>query len=107
MAITSRSTKATSGVMSKYSSPTLRPPMMRGLVVGRERLVVHPPVQSRKIGQVREQARPANADRIEQANLDVRMRIEVGENRIEAGRVVVVEQEPHPHAAVGCPAQAP
>ena len=70
-------------------------------VVGRERLVVHAPVQAPEVGQVAQDARPALHERVVQAHLDVRMRLENGDRRVEAARVAVVEQEANSNAALG------
>ena len=73
----------------------------RRLVVGGERLVVHAPVHAREVGQEVERAGVATDDRVVEAHLDVRMRVERGDGRIEPLRVQVVEQQAHAHPTLG------
>jgi hypothetical protein len=61
------------------------------LVVGRERLVMHPPVEPREVGHVCERARVALREGVVQADLDVRMSVESGDRCVVALRVCVVE----------------
>jgi hypothetical protein len=77
----------------------------RRLVIRGERLVVHPPVEAREVEEVFEGAPPPNREWIEEPHLDVRSSVEGGERFVEAARVVVVQQQPHPDAAVGGAAQ--
>jgi hypothetical protein len=65
---------------------------------------VHAPVQARELGEVAEESPPADAERVEQPHRDVGVSVERGQDGIEAGGVLVVQQEPHAHAAVGRPA---
>jgi hypothetical protein len=44
--------------------------------------------------------RAAMREGIEQADLDVRMRVERGDGRVEVLHVEVVDQDPHAHGAV-------
>ena len=71
--------------------------------IGDEQLVVHPMVEAAEIGErvdvLVEQAVAAAAERVEQPDLDVRKRREPDEQRITAGRVEVVDDEPHPNTA--------
>jgi len=62
------------------------------LAVGGERLVVHPPVEALEVREIAEEAPPADPERIEQPNLDVRVRVERREDGIETRGVVIVEQ---------------
>ncbi len=72
----------------------------RRLVVRGERLVVHAAVEAREIGRQLAQAEAAAGVGIEKAHLDVRVRVERCDAVVEAARVVVVEQQPHAHAAL-------
>ena len=96
----SRSANATAVPASKYSSPMLRPPTIDDLVVGGERLVVHSAIEAREAVRVVADAEGPAREGIEQPHLDVGMRIERGERRIEAARVLVVEQEADADAAL-------
>ena len=77
----------------------------RRLVVGGERLVVHAPVEAGEVEEVSERAPPPHHEWIEEAHLDVGLRVECGERFVEAAGVVVVEEQPHPDTAVGGSAQ--
>ena len=46
-------------------------------------------------------AKAAMHERIEEPHLDVGMRVERGDRLVHAARVLVVEQQAHPHAALG------
>ena len=72
--------------------------------VGDEELVVHPVVEALEVEQRRgelgqEPAAPA-AERVEQPHLDVRERGEPDEQRVAAGRVEIVDEQAHAHAAL-------
>ena len=73
----------------------------RRLVVDRERLVVHPPVEAPEVGEEAEHARAAEHVRVEQAQLDPGMRVERGEGGVQPRGGVVVEQQPDADAPVG------
>ena len=73
---------------------------MLDLAVHGERLVVHAPVQPLELREEGESPRAALRERVVQANLDVRVGVERGENGIESPRVQVVEQQAHAHAAL-------
>ena len=70
------------------------------LVVGDEGLVVHAPVQASEFAHVADGARSPVGEGVVEAQLDVRMRVECGQRRVEPGRIGVIEQEPHAHAAL-------
>ena len=76
----------------------------RDLAVDRERLVVHAAIEPRKVGKVFERPPAAQAERIEQPDLDVRVRGERRKERVEARGIVVVQQQADAHAAIGRPA---
>ena len=73
----------------------------RRLVVGRERLVVHAPVDAREVGDEVADAQAAIGERVEQPHLDVRVRVQCYDRLVEARGVLVVEQQPHANAALG------
>jgi hypothetical protein len=62
---------------------------------------VHAPVHAAEVRRVLRQPEAAQRKRVEQADLDVRMRVERREQCGEAHRAVVIEQQAHPHAALG------
>ena len=78
-----------------------------GGVVRDPQLVVHAAVQPRaaadELEEPRQPERAAREKGIEDAHLDVRMHREGGKIEVLADGVHVVHQQPHPHAAVGCP----
>ncbi|MNQ43647.1 hypothetical protein D3C85_573840 [compost metagenome] len=76
-----------------------------GLVIGRERFVVHAPVEARKIRGKGERARRAGNKGIEQADFQILLLAQHGQGLVQARRVVVVEQQAHPHAPFGRLAQ--
>jgi hypothetical protein len=71
----------------------------RRLVVGGEGLVVHPPIEASEVEDVSEGSPAPHCERIEEAHLDVGLRVECGERFVQPARVVVVEQQPHADAA--------
>jgi hypothetical protein len=73
----------------------------RDLRVRGEGLVVHPTVQPLEIGEVAERFEAAVRIRVVEADLDVGVRIEHGEDRVQPLDAAVVEQHPHAHAALG------
>jgi hypothetical protein len=73
----------------------------RDLVVGRERLVVHAPVDALEVGDEVERARVAVHERVVETHLDVGMRVDRGEARVLSRGGDVVEQKAHAHAARG------
>jgi hypothetical protein len=93
MAITSRSAKPSVGDVAAADHADL--------VVGGEGLVMHAPVEAAEVGEVAEHARSAVDEGVVQAQLDVRVRVERGEHRVEPGVVGVVDQQAHAHAAFG------
>jgi hypothetical protein len=72
-----------------------------GLVVGGERLVVHPAVQPVEVRQVTERLGPAQREGVVEPHLDVGMPVQRGQRPVQSRRAVVVQQEAHAHAAVG------
>ena len=66
---------------------------------------MHAPVEAREVEEVSERAPPPQHEGIEEPHLDVGLRVERGERFVEAAGVVVVEQQPHPDAAIGGAAQ--
>ena len=62
---------------------------------------MHAAVEAREVESQLAETQAAVGVGIEQPHLDVRMRIERRERRVQPARVVVVEQQPHPHAAFG------
>src|SRR5689334_14432460 len=75
--------------------PNVAPADNGRVVVGGERLVVHAPVQALEVREIAQQAPAARPEGIEQPHVNVRMRVERGEHAVEAGGVVVIEQEPY------------
>ena len=73
----------------------------RNLAVDRERLVVHAAVEAREVGEVLQRTPATQPERVEQPHLDVRVRRERRQECVETGGVVVVEQQPDAHAAIG------
>ncbi len=76
-------------------------PHDRELRVRGEGLVVHPAVQPLEMGDVAERFEAAVRVRVVETNLDVGVRVENGEDRVQPLDAVVVEQHPHAHAALG------
>ena len=68
-------------------------------VVGNQGFVVHPAVQPRKIGQIADKPPFAVQKWVEQADLDVGVAVERGQDGVHAVRVVIVQQQAHAHAA--------
>ena len=68
-------------------------------VVGNQGFVVHSSVQPRKVGQIADKPPFAVQKWVEQADLDVGMAVEGGQDGVHAVRVVVVQQQAHAHAA--------
>ena len=58
-------------------------------------------VQAREIPQEVESTRVAQAERVVQAHLEVGMRVERSQGGVQSGRVDVVNQQAHAHAAPG------
>ena len=81
--------------MSKYSSPADN----ADAVVGNQGFVVHPAVQPRKIGQIADKPPFAVQKWVEQADLDVGVAVERGQDGVHAVRVVIVQQQAYAHAA--------
>ena len=73
----------------------------RGQAVDGEGLVVHAPVEPEEVEGVGQHLRAAQIERVPQPHLDEGVRVELGQLGVEAGRAVVVEQQPDPHAAIG------
>lgn len=73
----------------------------RDLSISRERLVMHSPVEAGKVRQVIDPSPSAMLERVEQPYLDVRVRVQRRERRVETSRVVVIEQEPDAHTTIG------
>ena len=76
-----------------------------------EQLVVHPVVEAPNIGQgcsiSARNTLPRATERVEQAHLDVGKRRQALKHRIRARGVEIVDQEPHPDAALRSVAKAP
>ncbi len=72
-----------------------------GHAVNGKALVVHTPIKTGKIGEIAERAQGAERERIKQANGDVRMAIQLAENVVQPHGVVVIQQQPHLHTAIG------
>lgn len=72
-----------------------------GAVVGGEGFVVHTAVYAGKVGKVAQSAPFADEKGVEQADLDVGMGVEGGEDVVHAVGVVVIQQEAHAHATLG------
>jgi len=66
---------------------------------------VHAAVQAGEVGQVVHEAQAAVPERVVQADLDVAVRVQCGDGRVQPRGVVVVEQQPHAHAPLGRPPQ--
>ena len=62
---------------------------------------MHAPVHAREVGQEVERAGIALDERVVQPYLDIGMRVERGEGRIESLCIHVVEQQPYPHPPLG------
>jgi hypothetical protein len=69
--------------------------------IGGVGLVVHAAVQPPEVDQVAQRPPAPLAEGIEQPHLDVGLGLQRGQQRVHALGVVVVEQQPHPHAALG------
>ena len=104
-ASTSRSTKSDAVRRAEVLVADVAPADDRRLAVGGERLVVHAAVRPGEVGQVTEPRGARITNGLKSRTSMSRVRIERGERRVEAGGVVVVEQQPHAHAAVGRRAQ--
>jgi hypothetical protein len=74
----------------------------RGLVVRGERLVVHAAVDAGEVRHVVAYPPAPVGEGIEQPQLDVGVRVQGGEQGVEALGVDVVQQHAHAHAAFGC-----
>ena len=74
----------------------------RHLVVSGKRLVVHAVIHTREISKKVGCASTALHQRVVEAHLDIRMRIEGGDRFVETGRIRIVQQDAHAHAAIGC-----
>lgn len=72
-----------------------------GAVVGGEGFVVHTTVYAGEVGKVAQRTPFADEKWVEQADLDVGMGVEGGEDVVHAVGVVVIQQEAHAHAALG------
>ena len=72
-----------------------------GAVVGGEGFVVHTAVDAGEVGKVAQRAPFADEKGVEQADLDIRMRVQRGEDVVRAVGVVVIQQEAHAHATLG------
>jgi hypothetical protein len=72
-----------------------------GFVVRDHRLVVHASIDAGKFQERSERLEVAARDRIEQPDLEVRVRAEREQNLVIGVRAEVVEQDPHAYAAVG------
>ena len=62
---------------------------------------MHAAIHAREVDEVVEHAPAPVLEWIEEPDLDVGMRIERGDPGIEAGGVVVIEEQPHAHATIG------
>jgi hypothetical protein len=62
---------------------------------------VHAPVDAREVTHVIAQPPRAAGERVEQAHLDVGMRVQRGNRRVHAFCVLVIQQHAHTHAALG------
>ena len=62
---------------------------------------MHPTVQPLEMREVAERLEAAVRVRVVEANLDVGVRVDDGEDRVQPLDAVVVEQHPHAHAALG------
>ena len=69
--------------------------------------VVEPPRAPREIERARQAGPTPAREGIEEPHLDRGMRVERREARVEAARPQVVDQQAHPHAALGGRQQAP
>jgi len=76
-------------------------PHDRELRVRGEGLVVHAAVQALEVGDVAEGLEAAVRVWVVETNLDVGMRVEHGDDRVQPLDAVVVDQQPHAHAALG------
>ena len=56
---------------------------------------MHAPVEALEIGEVAERLGAADEERVEQPHLDILVNVERGEQAVETGNAVVVEQQPH------------
>ena len=85
----------------KYSSAMLRPPtIVAWLSTVNDLLCMRRFTRVKSVTKL--SARASRLDeRVVQAHLDVRMRVERGEGRIEPLRIQVVEQQPHAHPPLG------
>src|SRR5690606_21090843 len=72
-----------------------------GTVIGGEGLVVHAPVEPRKIGEKADPLGLAYPERIEQAHLDLRMLGQRCQLGIQSHGAVVIQQQAYPHTPVG------
>ena len=89
----------------KYSSPTLRPPMIVAWLSAVNDLLC-----MRRLAREKSVRKPNSlglrgTNGIEEPHLDVGMGVERGQRRVDAAGAVVVQQQPHPHAALGGVAQ--
>src|SRR5438445_432511 len=95
---TNRNARSGAPMLSGRRCQSKAPADDGSLIVGGERLVVHAPVEALEVREIAQEAPPSDLERVEQPNLDVRVRVERGEHGIETGGVVVVEQQPHSYA---------
>ena len=73
----------------------------RGGVVDGEALVVHAMVEAEEVEKVIQRLRISQHERIEQAHFHVGKRVQGSELRVHSTDAIVVDQQPHPHAAFG------
>ena len=74
----------------------------RRLVVGGERLVVHPPVDAREVGQEVQRTPPAHGNGLKSRTSTCGCASSAAIISSRPARVDVVEQQAHAHAALGC-----
>ncbi len=60
---------------------------------------MHPAVESGEIGEIAERAQRAKRERIKQADFNIRMGIQQPQRAVHAHRIVIIQQNTHPHAA--------
>ena len=68
-------------------------------------LVVHAPVHPQRIERIAQPLWAAHGGGVEQPHMHVRHRVQRREDRVHPGDAIVVQQQPHPHAAFGGIAQ--
>ncbi len=62
---------------------------------------MHPPVEAGEVGEIAQRAQGTKGERIEQPDGNVGMVIQLRQRIIQPWRIVIVQQQPYDHPAIG------